>query len=113
MIASFRHKGLQEFFLTGSLRGINAQHAGKLRLLLTALHVAEAPDAMSNPGYRLHQLKGDRKGQWAVWVSGNWCSSLMARMPSMSNSSIITGPRRATWRCSTLPIRAKSSGKIA
>jgi toxin HigB-1 len=23
-------------------------------------------------GYRLHQLKGDRKGQWAVWISGNW-----------------------------------------
>ncbi len=27
---------------------------------------------MNVPGYRLHQLKGDRSGQWAVWVSGNW-----------------------------------------
>jgi len=27
---------------------------------------------MSIPSYRLHQLKGDRKGQYAVWVSGNW-----------------------------------------
>ena len=27
---------------------------------------------MNVPSYRLHQLKGDRKGQWAVWVSGNW-----------------------------------------
>ena len=24
------------------------------------------------PGYRLHPLKGDRKGEWAVWISGNW-----------------------------------------
>jgi toxin HigB-1 len=27
---------------------------------------------MNNPGYRLHALKGERKGQWAVAVSGNW-----------------------------------------
>jgi proteic killer suppression protein len=24
------------------------------------------------PGYRLHRLSGDREGQWAVSVSGNW-----------------------------------------
>jgi plasmid maintenance system killer protein len=24
------------------------------------------------PGYRLHPLSGDRKGEWAVAVSGNW-----------------------------------------
>ena len=27
---------------------------------------------MNLSGYRLHQLKGKRKGQWAVSVSGNW-----------------------------------------
>jgi len=27
---------------------------------------------MDLPGARLHELKGDRKGEWAVWVSGNW-----------------------------------------
>jgi len=27
---------------------------------------------MSLPGYRLHQLKGERKGVWSVWVSGNY-----------------------------------------
>jgi proteic killer suppression protein len=27
---------------------------------------------MNLPGYRLHQLRGDRKGEWAVWISGNW-----------------------------------------
>jgi len=27
---------------------------------------------MSIPGWRLHSLKGDRAGFWAVSVSGNW-----------------------------------------
>jgi proteic killer suppression protein len=27
---------------------------------------------MNLPGYKLHQLKGNRAGTWAVSVSGNW-----------------------------------------
>jgi proteic killer suppression protein len=27
---------------------------------------------MALPGFRLHPLKGERSGQWAVSVSGNW-----------------------------------------
>lgn len=27
---------------------------------------------MNLPGLGLHELKGDRKGTWAVKVSGNW-----------------------------------------
>jgi len=27
---------------------------------------------MNLPGYRLHLLRSDRRGQWAVSVSGNW-----------------------------------------
>ena len=72
MIKSFRHIGRQRFFATGATSGINIQHAAKLRRLLTALNAATGPEQMSAPGYRLHQLKGDRKGQWAVWVDGNW-----------------------------------------
>jgi proteic killer suppression protein len=72
MIKGFRHKALERFFATGSTKGINAQHAAKLRRLLSALHTAEGPENMNLPGYRLHPLHGDRKGQWAVWVSGNW-----------------------------------------
>ncbi len=66
MIRSFRHKGLEQFFTTGTPRGTNAQHADKLRRLLAVLHIAQAPEDMSAPAYRLHPLKGDRKGQWAV-----------------------------------------------
>jgi proteic killer suppression protein len=72
MIKSFRHKGLRRFFEKGDLSGINAQFANKLARQLSVLNTSAAPDGMNLPAYRLHELQGDRKGQWAVWVSGNW-----------------------------------------
>jgi proteic killer suppression protein len=72
MIRRIRHKGLDRFFKTGDARGINPQHAEWLRILLTSLDAAQSPADMQLPGYRLHPLKGERKGQWAVSVSGNW-----------------------------------------
>ena len=72
MIRSFRHEGLARFFEAGSKGGIQAQHADRLRLILAHLNAAVAPDDMALPGLRLHPLRGDRKGTWSVWVSGNW-----------------------------------------
>ena len=72
MIRGFKHKGLEKFFSTGSKAGIQAQHAERLRLLLGRLNVSVAPEDMNLPGLSLHQLKGNRKGTWAVKVSGNW-----------------------------------------
>ena len=39
---------------------------------LTALETAQTITDMDIPGYRLHPLKGTRKGEWAISVSGNW-----------------------------------------
>ncbi|OGT34136.1 MAG: Killer protein [Gammaproteobacteria bacterium RBG_16_51_14] len=72
MIKSFRHKGLRRFCETGSTTGIQAAHARKIRLKLTALETAATIEDMTVPGFHLHQLKGDRKGQWSIAVSGNW-----------------------------------------
>jgi toxin HigB-1 len=72
MIKRFRHKGLETLFVTGSAKGVDAQLAAKLRRVLARLHDGPLPEAMALPGYRLHQLKGDRKGSWSVWVSGNY-----------------------------------------
>ena len=72
MIKRIRHKGLKRFYESGDTRGINVQNAAWLRILLTALDAAASPAGMNNPGFKLHSLKGDRKGQWAVSVSGNW-----------------------------------------
>jgi toxin HigB-1 len=71
-IVKFRHKGLKRFFLHGTTAGINAKHAGRLRLILGRLNVAVEPRDMELPGLELHPLKGDRKDSWAVRVSGNW-----------------------------------------
>ena len=72
MIRGFTHKGLKRFFETGSVSGIQAPHAKRLRLILGRLHAARQPQDMNLRGLRLHELKGDRSGMWAVDVSGNW-----------------------------------------
>jgi toxin HigB-1 len=72
MIRGFKHKGLARFFQTGSKSGIQAQHAERLELVLARLSAATTPKDMGLPGLGLHPLKGDRKGVWAVTISGNW-----------------------------------------
>lgn len=72
MIKSFRHKGLRRYFEEGRVAGIKPAHAGKLRMLLSALDTANEIEDMNVPGFGLHPLKGNRKGEWAVSVSGNW-----------------------------------------
>ncbi len=71
-IKRFAHKGLARFFITGSKSGIQAKHAERLRLILGRLNVASCPRDMNLPGLELHELRGKRKGAWAVKVSGNW-----------------------------------------
>lgn len=72
MIKSFRHKGLEKFFNTGSRAGIQPAHAKRLRLQLAALDTASCIEDMDIPGFRLHPLKGADKGRWSIWVNGNW-----------------------------------------
>ncbi|OOG22980.1 Killer protein [Thioalkalivibrio denitrificans] len=72
MIKSFRHKGLQRFYETGSTAGIQPRHANRLRLLLAALDTAASIEDMDVPGFRLHLLRGRQRGRWSVWINGNW-----------------------------------------
>ena len=72
MIMSFRHKGLRRYYETGSTRGIQANHAKRLRMQLAALDTAVEIADLDIPGYGLHLLKGNRKGIWAITVNGNW-----------------------------------------
>ncbi|QBQ56013.1 type II toxin-antitoxin system RelE/ParE family toxin [Nitrosococcus wardiae] len=72
MIRSFKHKGLERFFLKGTKSGIQAKHAVRLRLILGRLNAATNPQDMNLPGLKLHELSGRRKGFWSAWVSGNW-----------------------------------------
>lgn len=72
MIKSFIHKGLEKFFRTGSKAGIQAKHSERLRLILAQLNQAKTIQDMDIPFLKLHELKGDRKGIWAVTVQTNW-----------------------------------------
>ncbi len=72
MIKSFKHKGLEKFFLTGSTKGIQSIHANKLNLILTALNKARNIQNLNIPAFKLHQLKGDMKNLWAITVQANW-----------------------------------------
>jgi len=72
MIKGFRHKGLDRFFRKGDARAIQAQQAARIARILDLLDDASTAEQLNIPGYYLHPLKGDRKGEWAVTVSGNW-----------------------------------------
>ena len=72
MIASFRHKGLEEFFETGSKRGISFDLAPRISRRLDALQAAKELVDIEAHGFNLHRLKGDRHDSWAISVSGNW-----------------------------------------
>ena len=72
VIKSFRHKGLRRLYETGTPSGVRADHAKRLRLQLAALDTAQTITDMNIPGFRLHPLKGELRGRWAIWVSGNW-----------------------------------------
>jgi proteic killer suppression protein len=72
MIKSFRHKGFETFFYTDSKKGIRPEHDNRLERILDRLNAASNIKDMNYPGSNLHQLSGDKKGQYAVKVSGNW-----------------------------------------
>lgn len=72
VIKSFRHKGLKQLFETGARAGVTPELANRLRRQLDVLNRARTTRDMNLPGYRLHQLKGNRTGTWSVTVSGNW-----------------------------------------
>ncbi len=72
MIKSFKHKGLKKFYETGSVADIRPTHKQKIRMRLTALDTATVIEDMDLPGFRLHSLKGQRKGLWAIDVNKNW-----------------------------------------
>lgn len=72
MIKSFTHKGLKDFYETGSKKGIQPDHAPKHARILDRLDASISPQDMDLPGYRLHPLKGDKRDLWSVTVNGNY-----------------------------------------
>lgn len=72
MILTFKHRGLERFFKKGDHRGIIAKSEVRTERLLDRLDAVPRPEDMNIPGFKFHQLSGDRKGTYAVTVTGNW-----------------------------------------
>ena len=71
MIRSFRHKGLKELFETGGTSRIQNTFHQRCQRRLDALDRARRPEDMNIPGFRLHELKGQRRETWSITVSRN------------------------------------------
>ena len=72
MIKSFKHKGLEDYFYTGTKKGIRTEHASRIGRILDRLNAAQDIKDMNYPGSYLHKLSGYLEGQFSVRVSGNW-----------------------------------------
>lgn len=72
MIKSFRHKGIEKFFLTGSKAGIQPSHGARLSEQLAVLNIATKPEQMNVPGWQWHALSAELAGHWSVRLNGNW-----------------------------------------
>lgn len=72
-IRSVRHRGLKRLIERDDDRGIRPDLARRVRNVLAALVVApEMSSVQGPPGWRIHQLTGDRAGTWSIAISGNW-----------------------------------------
>lgn len=73
MIVSIAHKGLKLFWEKDDPSKLPAEQIEKIRRVLTALDVAKIVDVFRLiPGYRLHQLSGDKKGLYSITITGNY-----------------------------------------
>ena len=72
MIESIRHKALERLYEDDDGSRLAPDMIGRIRLILSTLDAAEVVEAMNQPTFRLHPLKGGRKGSWAVTVRANW-----------------------------------------
>ena len=72
MIKSFRHKGLRRFFEDDDGSKLPPDMLNRISLILSTLHAAQESEGVNVPTFRLHILKGELKGYFAVTVRANW-----------------------------------------
>lgn len=72
-IRSSNHKGLTALLENDNSKGVRADQVKRIRNILAALmYAADIEQVSGPPGWRIHQLVGDRAGTWSISVSGNW-----------------------------------------
>lgn len=72
-VISIRHKGLRRFLEKNDTSGLPSDRRERIRRIITTLIAAASLEqANTMPGWKVHPLKGDRAGTYAIAVSGNW-----------------------------------------
>lgn len=72
-IRSVRHKGLRRLLESGDPSGLQPQVVDKVVKILAFLQDMGSQDELrSVPTWKAHQLTGDRKGTWSLFVTKNW-----------------------------------------
>jgi proteic killer suppression protein len=70
MIRSFRSKGLEELWRTGTTKKIDRRMLKRIMRRLEALDVAERPQNLNIAGFDFHRLSN---GRYSLHVNGPWC----------------------------------------
>jgi proteic killer suppression protein len=72
MIVGFRHRGLERFFTKGDGRRLPPALRARIGTILLTLSEAATIEELNLPTYRLHPLRGELRGAWAITVRANW-----------------------------------------
>lgn len=67
------HKGLRRFIEDDDATGLQAAVVPKVQRIVSFLQDMEREDELRTvPSWKAHQLTGDRKGTWSLFVTKNW-----------------------------------------
>lgn len=67
------HKGLRRFIVDDDASGLQPAVVAKIRRMVSFLQDMESADDLRTvPTWKAHQLTGDRKGIWSLFVTRNW-----------------------------------------
>ena len=72
-IRNVRHRGLRRLIEDDDASELQAPFVDKIRKILSFLQdMGREQELRGVPGWKAHQLTGDRKGTWSLFVSRNW-----------------------------------------
>ena len=67
------HKGLRRFIESDDASGLPAAVVVKVRKIISFLQdMDQEAELRSVPSWKAHQMTGDRKGTWSLFVTKNW-----------------------------------------
>jgi len=74
MIKSIKHKALKNYWTKGDKSKLPSTMTRKIEIVLDIIDSIEKvpDDLLPFPDLKPHPLKGNRKGDWSLEVSGNW-----------------------------------------